>query len=182
MFSSLEVLLVCVCDTRTSTSIFCSAAGSPSHGGQPDGHGSLRVFLTTLSRSLTSTCSPPLLASSVTGTSPLGLSRCVLQCCSIPVHLQCIADLVHESVICPVCNAQSPSSLDFLHFQHLCNIHQVEAPVGDCMICSGFQTMASLPCCRQSIHYECLARSVHSCGDRCPFCTQDLVPVLSDLF
>ena len=27
---------------------------------------------------------------------------------------------------------------------------------------------------------ECLARSVHSCGDRSPFCTQDLVPILSD--
>ena len=38
----------------------------------------------------------------------------------------------------------------------------------------------SVSCCRQRMHYECLARSVHSCGDRCPFCTQDLVPVLSD--
>ena len=51
------------------------------------------------------------------------------------------------------------------------------------MICSSPQTYASsfsLPCCRQRIHYECLARSVHACGDRCSFCTQDLVPVLSD--
>ena len=47
------------------------------------------------------------------------LSRCVLQCCSIPIHVQCVTDLVHESsqsVICPVCNAQSSSSADFLHF------------------------------------------------------------------
>ena len=51
------------------------------------------------------------------------------------------------------------------------------------MVCSSPQTYASsfsLPCCRQRIHYECLARSVHACGDHCPFCTQDLVPVLSD--
>ena len=54
------------------------------------------------------------------------LSHCVLPCCSIPILLQCITDLVHESsqsVICPVCNAQPPSSLDFFHFQHLCCIH-----------------------------------------------------------
>ena len=101
-------------------------------------------------------------------------------------HLLCITDLVHESFqssICPVCNAQSPSSMDFLHFQHLCCIHHVEAPAGECMICSGPQSTASsfsVPCCRQRIHYECLARSVHSCGDRYPFCTQDLVAVLSD--
>ena len=47
------------------------------------------------------------------------------------VHLQCITDLVHQpsqSVICSTCNAQSPSSVDFLHFQHLCCIHHVEVP------------------------------------------------------
>ena len=51
------------------------------------------------------------------------LSRCVMQCCPISVHLQCVTDLVHlpsQSVVCPLCNSQSPSSLDFLHFQHLC--------------------------------------------------------------
>ena len=59
------------------------------------------------------------------------LSQCVLQCCSFPIHLQCITDLVHESSqseICPACNSQSPSSLDFIHFQHLCCVHHVEAP------------------------------------------------------
>ena len=48
------------------------------------------------------------------------------------------------------------------------------------MICSSPQYGIFLHCvprCRQRIHYECLARSVHSCGDHCPFCTQDLVPV-----
>ena len=94
-----------------------------------------------------------------------------------------MTDLVQESslsAVCPVCNSQSPSSLDFLHFQHLCCVHHMEAPAG--MICSSPQSFASsfsLPCCRQRIHYECLARSVHSCGDHCPFCTQDLVPVLT---
>ena len=112
------------------------------------------------------------------------LSRCVLQCCSLSVHLQCVTDLVHllsQSVVCPACNSQFPSSLDFLR-QHLCCVRHVEAPAGECMICSSPQSFAScfsLPCCRQRIHYECLARSVHSCGDQCPFCTQDLVPVLS---
>ena len=56
----------------------------------------------------------------------------------------------------------------------------MEAPAG--MICSSPQSFASsfsVPCCRQRIHYECLARSVHSCGDHCPFCTQDFVPVLT---
>ena len=51
------------------------------------------------------------------------------------------------------------------------------------MICSSPQTFASsfsLHRCRQRIHFECLARSVHACGDHCPFCTQDLVSVLSD--
>ena len=51
------------------------------------------------------------------------LSRCVLQCCPISIHLQCVTNLVHlpsHSVVCPACNSQSPSSLDFLHFQHLC--------------------------------------------------------------
>ena len=114
------------------------------------------------------------------------LSRCVLQCCPRSIHLQCVTDLVHlpsQSVVCPACNSQSPSSLGFLHFQHLCCVRQVEAPAGECMVCSSPQTYASsfsLPCCRQRIHYECLARSVHACGDHCPFCTQDLVPVLSD--
>ena len=121
------------------------------------------------------------------GTSPLlCLSRCVLQCCSLSIHLQCVTDLVHESsqsVVCPACNSQSPSSLDFLHFQHFCCVHHVEAPASECMICSSPQSLAtsfSVPCCRQRIHYECLARSVHSCGHHCPFCTQNLVPVLSD--
>ena len=114
------------------------------------------------------------------------LSHCVLQCCPLSIHLQCVTDLVHlpsQSVVCPACNSQSPSSLEFLHFQHLCCVRNVEAPAGECMVCSSPQTHASsfsLPCCRQRIHYECLARSVHACGDHCPFCTQDLVPVLSD--
>ena len=50
------------------------------------------------------------------------LSRCVLQCCPLSIHLQCVTDLVHllsQSVVCPACNSQSLSSLDFLHFQHL---------------------------------------------------------------
>ena len=58
------------------------------------------------------------------------LSRCVLQCWSLSIHLQCVTDLVHESsqsVVCPACNSQSPSSLDFLHFQHVCCVHHVEA-------------------------------------------------------
>ena len=58
-------------------------------------------------------------------------------------------------------NSQSPSSLDFLHFQHLCCVHHMEAPAG--MICSSPQSFASsfsVPCCRQRIHFECLARSV----------------------
>ena len=114
------------------------------------------------------------------------LSRCVLQCCSLSIHLQCVTDLVHllsQSVVCPACNSQSLSSLDFLHFQHLCCVRHAEAPAGECMICSSPQSFASsfsLPCCRQRIHYECLARSVHACGHHCLFCTQDLVPVLSD--
>ena len=97
------------------------------------------------------------------------LFRCVLQCCSVSIHQQCVTDLVLESsqsVVCPACNSQSP-----------------EAPAGERMICSSpqsFATSFSVPCCRQRIHYECLARSVHSCGDHCPFCTQDLDPVLSD--
>ena len=72
------------------------------------------------------------------------LSRCVLQCCPLSVHLQCVTDLVHlpsQSVVCPACNSQSPSSLDFFHFHHLCCVRQVEAPVGDCMICSSPQTV-----------------------------------------
>ena len=114
------------------------------------------------------------------------LSCCVLQCCPISIHLQCVTDLVHlpsQSVVCSACNSQSPSSLDFLHFQHLCCVRHVEAPAGECMICSSPESFASsfsLPCCRQRIHYECLARSVHACGDHCPFCTQDLVSVLSE--
>ena len=71
------------------------------------------------------------------------LSRCVLQCCPISVHLQCVTDLVHlpsRSVVCPACNSQSPSSLDFFHFQHLCCVRHVEAPAGECMICSSPQT------------------------------------------
>ena len=110
------------------------------------------------------------------------LSRCVLQCCPLSIHLQCVTDLVHlpsQSVVCTACNSQSPSSLDFFHFQHLCCVRHVEAPAGECMICSSPQTYASsfsLPCCRQRIHYECLAQSVHACDDHCPFCTQTSSP------
>ena len=67
------------------------------------------------------------------------LSRCVLQCCPLSIHLQCVTDLVHlpsQSVVCPACNSHSPSSLDFLHFQHLCCVRHVEAPAGECMVCS----------------------------------------------
>ena len=48
-------------------------------------------------------------------------SRCTLQCRRFSVHLQCITDLVHhsQSVTCPACNAQSPSSVDFLTFTPL---------------------------------------------------------------
>ena len=105
------------------------------------------------------------------------ISRDFLQCCENPAHLQCISDLVHESspsVICSACNAQSPSSVDFHRFQHLCCVHHVETPAGECMICSAPQSMASslsVPSCRQRVHHECWTRSVHSCGDRCPFCT-----------
>ena len=113
-------------------------------------------------------------------------SRCTLQCCDLAGHLQCIAGLVHhpsQSVIWPTCNAQSLSSVDVLHFQLLCGIHHVEVPAGECMICSAPQSIASsvcVSCCRQRMYYERLARSVLSCGFRCPFCTQDLVPFLSD--
>ena len=100
--------------------------------------------------------------------------------CSVsPIWCTCLLNLWSA----PACNSQSPSSLAFLHFQHLCCVRHVEAPAGECMICSSPQSFASsfsLPCCRQRIHYEGLARSVHACGDHCPFCTQDLVPVLSD--
>ena len=64
------------------------------------------------------------------------LSRCVLQCCPISVHLQCVTDLVHlpsQTVVWPACNSQSPSSWDFIHFQHLCCVRHVEAPAGECM-------------------------------------------------
>ena len=63
-----------------------NAAGSAGHGDRPDGHNS-DGSLTTLSRSLTLTCSPSL-SCFVCGRAPR--SRRVLQCCSIPVHLQCI--------------------------------------------------------------------------------------------
>ena len=140
------------------------------------------VFPMTLS-SLRSISSLPLLVSSVMGTSLSSgpLSRCVLQCCSPSIHLQCVTDLAHLPSQSVVCNSQSPSSLDFLHFQHLCCVRHVEAPAGECMICSSPQTFASsfsLPCCRQRIDYE---GSVRPClRGQCPFCTQDLVPVLSD--
>ena len=58
-----------------------------------------------------------------------------------------LTDLVHEpsqSVICPACNAQSPSSVDFLHFQHMCCIHHMEVLAGKCMICSTPQSTAIL--------------------------------------
>ena len=104
-------------------------------------------------------------------------------CSAVPFPPTCSASPTSQSVVCPACNAHSPCSFDFLHFQHLCCMHHVEVPAGECMSCSAPQSMTSslsVPCCRQRIHYECLARSVHSCGDRCPFCTQDLVPILSD--
>ena len=152
----------------------------------------LRRFLSLLPRRSTSRTEPisdglsddPVRDGHFTSSGPL--SRCVLQCCPISVHLQCVTDLVHlpsQSVVCSSCNSQSPSSLDFLHYQHLCCVRHVEAPAGECMICSSLQSFASsfsLPCCRQRIHYECLAQSVHACGDHCPCCTRDLVPVLSD--
>ena len=149
----------------------------------------LTVFRTTCRRisllSLTTSLFLlPLPASSVMGTSPLlGLSLAA-SCSAALCPCTCsVTDLVHESsqsAVCPACNSQSPSSLDFLHFQHLCCVHHMEAPAG--MICSSPQSFASsfsVPCCRQRIHYECLARSVHTCGDHCPFCTQDFVPVLT---
>ena len=79
--------------------------------------------------------------------------------------LQCITDLVHESsqsVIGPTCNAQSPwSSPTFSTCVH------VEAPAGECMICpQSVASSLSVPCCRQRVHCECLARSVRSCVDR----------------
>ena len=79
-----------------------------------------------------------------------------------------------------ICSAFWIWCTNLVHFQHLCCIHHVEASAGERMVFSGSQSMASfsVPCCRQRIHHECLARSVHSCGDRCPFCTQDLVPAL----
>ena len=54
--------------------------------------------------------------------------------------------------------------------------------VHDLFLSSVFASSFSLPCCRQRIHYECLARSVHACGDYCPFCTQDLAPSCLTLF
>ena len=49
----------------------------------------------------------------------------------------------------------------------------------DLFLSSDFCLFLQSPCCRQRIHCECLARSLFACGDHCPFCTQDLVPVLS---
>ena len=114
---------------------------------------------------------PFLLVSSVWGISPLlGLYFAVS--CSVvtlPVDLQCIT-------ICDLPRLQrTVSSVDFLHFQHLCCVHHVEVPAGESMICSAPRSTASsfsVFCCGQREHFECLARSVHSCGDRCPFCTQ----------
>ena len=99
----------------------------------------------------------------------------------------CLLKLSRLRFFCPVAFFLSRYrlSLDFFHFQHLCCVRHVEAPAGECMICSSPQSFPSsfgLPCCRQRSHYECLARSVHACGDHCTFCTQDLVPVLSDPF
>ena len=68
----------------------------------------------------------------------------------------CYRQLRAQSVIFTACNAQPPSSVDFLHFQHLCCIQHVEVLAGECMIFSVPQSMASflsVPCCRQRIHY-----------------------------
>ena len=106
-----------------------------------------------------------------------GLSCEFLQCCSIPIHSQCITEMVHESstqfVTCTTCNTQSPSSVDFLHFQHLCCVHHVEALAGECMIRSALLNQRHLPSVSfaQRVQYEWLARSVHSFGDRCLLCT-----------
>ena len=88
-------------------------------------------------------------------------------------------------MVCPRCSTQSPASVDFTRFQHLCCVHNVEVPVHDCTLCAEPQTMANsvaLPCCHQRIHYWCLVHSVHACGDGCPFCTRDLLPFLTDPF
>ena len=107
----------------------------------------------------------------------------------LPVHLQCAALLPSvvesSSVVCPRCSTQSPASVDFTRFQHLCCVHNVEVPVRDCTLCAEPQTMANsvaLPCCHQRMHYRCLVLSVHACGDGCPFCTRDLLPFLTDPF
>ena len=84
-----------------------------------------------------------------------GSSRCTLQCCDLPVHLQCITDFLDQpsqSMFCPACNAQSPFSMDCLHFQHLCCVHHVEVPAGECMICSSPSFASSLCILLPSTH------------------------------
>ena len=141
-------------------------------------------LLTTLSRSLTSTCSPSLPASSVTGTSPLlGLSLSLRLAVLFHSHSAAVHHRFGARVF-PISDLpRLQRSIPFIHGLPPLSAPVLHSPAGECMICSGPQSMVysfSVPCCRQRIHYECLARSVHSSGDRCPFYTQDLVPVLSD--
>ena len=100
------------------------------------------------------------------------------------IHLQCITDLVHEyAQSCGHSSLSTHVASRTWWFRLASGVDHVVVPVGECMICSVFQSMVAslnVSCCRQRVHCECLARSVHSCGDWCPSCTQNLVPILSD--
>ena len=149
--------LVCVCETRASCFfLLSSSSGLVQVMSQPrrsarlaarfQQSGILRfpsrstslvptVFRTACRRTsllslTTSLFLLPLHISCVMGASPLlGLSRCVLQCCSLPPPLTVrdrLGPRVLQFVVCPTCNSQSPSLFSgFPHFQHLCCVHHV---------------------------------------------------------
>ena len=100
------------------------------------GHNSDGLSFSTLSRSLTSSCSLSLPASLVTSTSLLLGLLSLRLVVSIPIHVQCITDFVHElsqSVICP---SATPSPLllwTSSTFQDLCSVHHVETPASEYM-------------------------------------------------
>ena len=58
-----------------------------------------------------------------------------LQCCALPVHVQCATELVSEqSVVCPHCREECPATIDFSRFQHECCINDVDVLAGECSI------------------------------------------------
>ena len=129
-------------------------------------------------------CPLPLPASSVTATSLLLVLSLVASCKVAPFPSTCSVSPIWCICLLNLWSAPLQLSVSFLngllHFQHLCCGRHVEAPAASGFPLLSLASSFSLPCCRQRIHYECLARSVHACVDHCPFCTQDLVPVLSD--